>query len=276
MLFVNIDLILELIDYNDSKIRNENKLKYYDLICDTTLEEDIKFSDSKHEEDVLKYLYMLEHTNKPIIGDNIGDMLREKLGLYYEREKHFFTKLFVREYLIEKEDRKDLIVDDEIDTFTLFKDFASDELKNDKQFAEVILQLDGRYIQAMSENIQNNKKLMGLAIKNDLSSDVESFSNCSGKIKRNPTMAILYFKRLKENKQKDFSVDEIYEKIFKQENYKYNDSIFKDNEQSSWIEGIDFLSSLAKVDDKFIDYISSGKISQLADSNNRKVMKKAN
>lgn len=290
MLFINLDLITELIGYSIHDCNKENKLLYYDQISNTTLEEDITFT--AKENAILSDFCELEIYKASILGKNAKENIRSIYHFSIEEEKEFFTKLFVRDYLSEKENRKELLLVDylsetklfstvaleeaenRLSALQLFKDFASPELKNDKDFAKVILQLDGTYILAMGEIIKNSPTIMEVAIKNDKTPTIESFINSNSKLLINSDLAIAYFKKLKENN--NMLTDSIYENIFKQENGEYPKTVFKHNEQSSWMEDLNFLSRLAKISNGFRDLISSGDIGPLNSQDKAKQYSKNN
>lgn len=291
MLFINLDLITELMGYNIHKCSKENKLLYYNDITNTSLEEDILFSN--REQKVINSFCELEIYRKSLIGNNIAENIRSNFNLSFEREKELFTKLFVRDYLVQKENKKDLLLSsylankelfssvaleerkEELTAIKLFEDFASPELKNDKEFARVILELDGSYIISMESNVRNSAKIMEIAMNNDDTRDVESFINSNSKLLKNSDFAIQYFKKVKANQKEKFSADQVYEEVFKQEDGKYVTTIFENNEQSSWMEDSNFLPRLAKIDSKFVEMISEGKIAPLSrDFKNRQIVKK--
>lgn len=284
MLFINLDLITELIGYSIHDCNKENKLLYYDQISNTTLEEDITFT--AKENAILSDFCELEIYKASILGKNAKENIRSIYHFSIEEEKEFFTKLFVRDYLSEKENRKELLLVDylsetklfstvaldeaenRLSALQLFKDFASPELKNDKDFAKVILQLDGTYILAMGDIVKDSPTIMEVAIKNDKTPTIESFINSNSKLLTNSDLAIAYFKKLKENN--NMLTDSIYENIFKQENGEYPKTVFKHNEQSSWMEDSNFLPRLAKISNGFTDLISSGEIGPLSSKDKAK------
>lgn len=143
----------------------------------------------------------------------------------------------------------------------IFNDFASDELKNDKYYAMVILGLDGFYINCMGEKIKSSESLMSLAIENDSSYDVSSFTMSDSILSSDSKMALLYLKKLRNNINNDSFVEEVYKNIFAIENGEFSKSIFKHNEQSNWFSDSCFLSSLERIDENFTPYIDDGRIS---------------
>lgn len=289
MLFVNLDLIIELLGYNIHECSKDNKLLYYDDISNTTLKEDITF-DSR-EKQIINSFCELEIYKSSLIGNNVAGKIRSNFGLSVEREKELFTKLFVRDYLVKKENRTDLSLEnylssnqlfanvrineikDKLTGIKLFEDFASIDLKNDKEFAKVILQLDGSYITAMGERVRNSTSAMEVAIKNDETKEVISFASSNTKLSDNAEFAILYFKKMQQNQGKEFSPEKVYEDVFKQENGKYPKTIFKNDEQSSWMKDSIFLPGLAKISNQFVNLIANGDISPLSDSDNKKMVK---
>lgn len=289
MLFINLDLIMELLGYNIHECSKENKLLYYnDISSDSTLEEDIALNSL--EKNVVNSFCELEIYKSSLIGNNVAGQIRRNFGLSVEKEKELFTKLLVRDYLVQKENRIDLSLANYLSTeklfsdvaindqkerlmgIKLFEDFASIDVKNDKEFAKVILQLEGSYITSMGEIVKKNANLMEIAINNDTTKDVVSFSNPNSKLKTDSELAILFFQKMKENQGKEFSADKIYKTIFKQEEGNYVNTIFKNNEQSLWIQDPKFLPKLAKIDSEFVDFISDGKIAPLDSNLNHKTM----
>lgn len=289
MLFINVDLITELLGYRIHKCNKENKLMYYDEIINTSLEEDILFN--KIEQKVINCFCELEIYRSSLIGKNIANNIRSSFNISMEMEKELFTKLFVRDYLAKQEKRSDLLlinylssnklfsnvtieeIKDSLSAIKLFKDFASPELKNDKNFCKVILELDGSYITSMGESVRNSASIMKTAISNDETYDVISFANSNSRLQNNSDLAILYLKKLKENRGRNFSAERVYKTIFQQNEGKYPTKIFKNNEQSSWLDDSRFLPQLAKIDSKFTDYIASGLISPFYEDRPKKQVK---
>lgn len=252
MLYVNVDLILELLNANILPNESNNRLSYYNLICESDLIEDIKFT--KKEKDIIT---------------SFGNGIKENESIHIEKEKELFTKIFVGNYLlknkyIEIEDDEDLYMKPE-----LFSLFATNSLKTDKSFAKTILQLDGTYIKYMGNKIKNNRAMMNFAIENDETKDVESFVFSDSDLKFDSEIALNYFKRLKINKKDNYSTEETYENIFKKadEDQIFSREIFSKGEQLSWLNNPIFLKQLIKIDDGFIDYVSDGRISKVTDGN---------
>lgn len=291
MLFINLDLITELLGYNIHKCSKENKLLYYNEITNTSLEEDILFN--KREKNIINNFCELEIYRSSLIGNNIAENIRSNFNLSVESEKELFTKLFVRDYLSKTDNRTSLLLEnylveeglfahvaingmkEELTSIKLFTDFASPELKNDKEFAKVILELDGSFIISMGQNVRNSASIMEIAMNNDSTSNVESFTKSNSKLLRNVDFALLYLKQMKKNQGESFSVEQVYEEVFKQEDGKYVTTIFENNEQSSWMEDPSFLPRLTKIDSKFVEMICEGKIAPLSmDLKNRQIVKK--
>lgn len=271
MLFVNLDLILELFKKSEFLNKSLNKLKYYNVITDTTLEEDITFN--QHEQHVLDCYMDLEFNSKSLVGKNISDNIRSKLNIFLEEEKDLFTKLFVRDYLINQTNNKDLELANSLDAVTLFKDFASMSLKNDKEFAKVIIELDGSYIKVMGESIRNNKQIMNDAINNDFTYRVDSFITSYSDLYKDSDTFINYLKRLKFNQKDDFSPNKVYEDIFLKKDNKYVTNVFKNNEQEHFLDDPLFLESLVKIDSRFSDFIIDGRISKISEDNPKIIVK---
>ena len=59
--------------------------------------------------------------------------------------------------------------------------------------------LDGKYLQAMSEEVRSNPKIVYNAICNDTSKDVDSFLSASNEALENSELAYFYFSKKKEN-----------------------------------------------------------------------------
>lgn len=265
LLFFNLEIVLELMGSSEKDLGNNSKLKYYDVIAETKLEEDLAYSKEFREEEIVNYLCNLEICNKSLIGRNINGELRKGLRLLEERERDFFTKLFVRDYLQELGIMQDTTLVSQVGVMTLFSDFASEELKNSSLFAGVILRLNGKYIGAMGKRVQDSELLMKLALENDSSKDVDCFSKSTSKLRYSPDYAALYFQKMKANQKDFFSPEQVYRDIFEQVDGEYSKKIFRENEQNSWMDDEQFLPSLAKVHKDFVEYISSGKISKISD-----------
>lgn len=244
MLFVNIDLILELLNTNYLRKSSENKLKYYDLICDSCLKDDLKLT--PREKKIIESL----------TDDNPLDTI------YFEQEKSLFTKLIVSDYLLRVGDSSEEHVENNQNLAELFDRYASSELKNNKDFATVILGLDGRYMRYMGEKIKNSRSMMSIAIINDSTDDIESFTKTNTRLKRDSEMALEYFKKMKSNQDDKFSVEEVYSSIFKKDENGFPTTIFKNDEQSSWLDNSEFLPSLVRIDRRFNDYVVDGRISR--------------
>ena len=82
MLFINLDLITELLGYNIHKCSKENKLLYYNEITNTSLEEDILFN--KREKNIINNFCELEIYRSSLIGNNIAENIRSNFNLSVE------------------------------------------------------------------------------------------------------------------------------------------------------------------------------------------------
>lgn len=248
MLFVNLDLILELLNTNCLKKCSENKLKYYDLICESCLHDDLKITSRERK--------IIES----FIKNNPVDIASS------EQEKTLFTKLIVSDYLLRIGCFSEVDLDYNQDLVKLFDKYASSELKNDKEFATVILELDGRYIRYMGEKIRNNRTLMVIAIANDSTESIESFTKTDTQLKHDSEIALEFFQKMKSNQESNFSVEEVYNNIFKKDDNAFSTVIFKEDEQSSWLSNPEFLPSLVRIDRRFNNYVVDGRISKKVDN----------
>ena len=103
---------------------------------------------------------------------------------------------------------------------------------------------------------------MSIAIINDSTDDIESFTKTNTRLKRDSEMALEYFKKMKSNQDDKFSVEEVYSSIFKKDENGFPTTIFKNDEQSSWLDNSEFLPSLVRIDRRFNDYVVDGRISR--------------
>ena len=236
---------------------NEKKLFYYKAMTGTYLEEDLNYQN--YEEGLVSYFCNLEEMENNLYGSVDSKTIKQKLGIsnIYE-ERDFFAKLFMRDY--ESRYLESYKLKDDIDVREIFKHFASDELKSDPDFAMTISTLDGKYLQAMSEEVRSNPKIVYNAICNDTSKDVDSFLSASNEALENSELAYFYFSKKKENNSY-LSATETYEKIFKKDNDgNFVGDIFKGNVQNYWLSDNNFLAGLAKLNVDFVPYILDGKI----------------
>lgn len=260
-LYENLVKVLKIGIFNDT---------YYQAMTQSRLEEDLEYKNL--EEGLVAYLFNLENAN--ISGYNKKNIydIKNRLGItnIYE-EKNFFTKLFVRDFLSSSNSEYEFR--EGIDIRSIYKHFASDELKKDLSFAEAIVTLNGKYITGMSEQVRSNENLMLIAIKHDYSKEVESFLSAKGEALISSKNALEYFKRKKDNSY--LSLFQIYEDIFKKdENDNFPNTLFQNNVQNYWLMDSDFLTGLAKLDVGFINYIVEGKISLTPDSVRKKIKEK--
>mgnify|MGYP003290140671 CR=1 FL=1 len=289
MLFINLEIIMELIGYNIWTDCDENRLVYYNDVSATTLDDDIKFN--TRESYIVNEFAEVEVYKSNYKKEKIAESIREHYHLSKEEERELFTKLFVREYLCKKEKNVNLSLTnylsqnkmfssaalfnslDKLNASTFFEDFASDELKNDRNFAKAILQLDGSYILCMGQKIKNSEEMMRLAISNDETPDVISFSKSNSMLLSDSKVALAYFSKLEKNQGSKFSADTVYEKIFKQENGAYPKTVFKDDEQSAWMRDPFFLPRLCQFNVKYQNLIENGDISPLGNKDSKVMVK---
>lgn len=242
---------------------SEKKLSYYKAMTDKYLEDDLAYKN--YEEGLVSYFSNLEKKGNSLYGNVDSELIKIKLGItnIYE-ERNFFAKLFMRDY--ESKYSKSYKLEDGVDVRDIFRDFASDELKSDVDFAVTVSTLDGKYLSAMNEDIRSNQEIVCNAINNDTSKDVDSFLSASGDALKNPDIAIMFFNKKKEQ-DLYLSATETYKKVFQRdENGNFADDIFKNNVQSYWLSDSKFIVDLAKLNIYFIPYIVEGKISTTSPS----------
>lgn len=275
-LYNNLKLNLEAVDFKNTNNVVKNKLEFYHLLMTTELDDDIKYSDTK-EEALVNQFCNLEATYRSRIGKEANEILKTSLGINnLDDEKNLFAKIFIRDYLASTNNDENLALKDNLNAGVLFYDFASEELQNNKDFAKTILSLDGRYMPYMSEEVRNNSSLMSIAINNDTTEEVESFTRCDSNLLRDSKMAGLYLEKSKKNKGYKFNATNVYETIFKKdENELYTTKVFENQVQADWLQDEEFLVDVAKLDNGFIKYIVEGKISlNLNNTTTSKTLKK--
>lgn len=245
--------------YSDVSTEEQKKIKLQ--LLETELSRNMTIITGQ-EQVLLNYLCNLEASTALMsIGDSQKRQIKEKLGIKtLEEEMTFFIKTFIRDYLSNVTGNSKVILKDDLNAGRLFNDFASKELKRNKEFCRTILTLDGRYMPYMEENFRNNNSLMQTAIANDTSLEVESFTVSDTSLKTNPALATLYLQKRKELNGYHFQPEYIYKEILKQEEGSFPTTIFKKQEQKEWLKSSSFLVNLAKLDAKFVDYIVSGEI----------------
>lgn len=248
----------------------EDKLKFYEAVANKKLDDDLKFIGI--EESLVNYFETLELGNRSNISKKHTKEIKSSLGLktIYE-ERTLFTKLFMRDY--QSKINSLYALKEHVDICDLFRDFSSDELKEDLDFAKTIITLDGKYLSGMSAIVKNNKEIVSNAIDNDTSKDITSFVSAGNIPKKDSNLAIKYFKKIKENNKYISPVD-TYNNIFKKdENNNFPTNIFKNNEQASWLEDNNLIVTLASLDYGFVKYITEGKISIEEANSNKKLVK---
>ncbi len=248
----------------------EDKLKFYEAVANKKLDDDLKFIGI--EEGLVNYFETLELGNRSNISKKHTKEIKSSLGLktIYE-ERTLFTKLFMRDY--QSKINSLYALKEHVDICDLFRDFSSDELKEDLDFAKTIISLDGKYLSGMSDVIKNNKEIVSKAIDSDTSKDITSFVSAGIIPKKDSNIAIKYFKKIKENNKYISPVD-TYNNIFKKdENNNFPTNIFKNNEQASWLEDNNLIVTLASLDYGFVKYITEGKISIEEANSNKKLVK---
>lgn len=249
--------------YDDLKsvielISDKDRLSFFETAADESLDNALAYSDM--EEGLVNYMSNMELGNKANIGVHNVNLIKESLGITtVNEEKNFFTKLFMRDYQSNYDEKYKF--KKEINISKVFNDFASEELREDKEFIRVVLMLDGKYLESMNNNIRNDFELVKLAIKNDSTTDIISFKSASDDLRKNSLLATKYFQKLKSNNQ-FVSVNEVYENIFKKDSEgNFSKDIFKNNEQNEWLKDNEFLIFLIELNYDFLNYITDGKIS---------------
>lgn len=245
------------------------KLSDFEIISGKSLEEELILSTL--EKKIVGYLLIIEQLNTykndlDTIKINCGMKIINDLGVSnFISEKLFFTKLFMRDYQSKYDNQ--YAINSHLKVSMLYKHFASDNLKNDIDFNKTIINLDGKNISGMNKKIRSNIPLMRFAIENDTSTNVKSFLSAQGKAISDPKLALLYFKKLKQNSD-NFYAKKIYTDIFeKNADGDFPSTLFKGNVQNEWLKDNKFLAGIAKLNCNFIPYITSGKISLTSDYN---------
>lgn len=249
---------------------DNNKLYYYNSVCNNcNLDDDLQYKNL--EEKILGYLIVIEQLSISNYGietnkTKFGIKIMHDLGISnIQEEKQFFTKLFMRDYQSKFNSKYE--IGNNIKISKLYQRFASEKLKRDFEFNSTIINLDGKYIQGMSEDIKNNSNIVEFAIRNDSSINVKSFLSATKENLANPKLALLYFNKLKQNNSK-FSAINIYKTIFeKNKEGNFPDVIFQGNVQNEWLKDNNFLAGIAQLDRNFVPFITSGKLSLVSDCN---------
>lgn len=249
--------MFNLIDFSATHLEGKSKLEFYSIMFQNSdLERDLKFSNSKQEALINQFCNMGIKARLSLAESAIAEF-RNALGITYDDEKEMFTKIFIRDYLKNTEERNDLGLKDGYSAGEIFKNFASEKLRKDKEFVTIILKLDGRNLPFMNIEFQNDVELLELSIKSDTSKDVDSFTKMDTPLKHNPYLAVEFIKKYKYNK--NASGIKIYNELFKKdENGNYPREIFKDNEQLSWISNTNFVKEILNIVPEFTTHILEG------------------
>lgn len=252
---------------------NNNKLSYYQIMSPTKLEDDLKLG-SCEEALLVNYTLQVGSINRSGISKSNIQGLKQQLGIktiYDERE--LFTKVFMRDY--ESKNNPAYCLRDNVDVCDLFQALASDELKDDLDFADTIVSLDSKYLKAMGEVARSSFEIVSKAMDFDTSKDVETFLHATGDALRNTGLVIKYLKKKRENNGY-LNISEVYETVFKRDSDgNFVDSLFKNNVQATWLSDNNFLALLMQTDSGFVNYITEGKISLGTPSDKPKQMVKA-
>ena len=119
-------------------------------------------------------------------------------------EKEYFLKQFIKMELGLAQNKMKSTFDINhayMDVCKNFKDYASLELKKDLEFARFIISINGTYISLFDEKIRNNSALRTLALLNDGTEFVDTFTTASKTFQKDYNNAILFLKKLRENLQ---------------------------------------------------------------------------
>lgn len=252
---------------------NTNKLSYYQIMSPTKLEDDLKL-ESYEDALLVNYLLQVGSINRSGFNKNSIQRLKQQLGIktFYD-ERELFTKVFMRDY--ESKNKPEYRLRDDADVCELFRTLASDELKNNLDFARTIISLDSKYLRAMGEVARSSFEIVNKAMDFDTSKDVETFLCATDTALENSDLAIKYLKKKRENNGY-LNISEVYETVFKKDSDgNFVDCLFKNNVQAIWLSDSDFLAKLMKVDSDFVGYITEGKIALTTPSDKPKQMVKA-
>lgn len=240
----------------ETELGNKNKLDSYEQINGTSLFKDIKYLGSLEE------FWVGSFCQKEI--DYIeGKNPRKKVttNITFSKERNIFTKIFIRDYLKNTGKRYDLCLPNNLSAAVLFRDFASGELKADKEFVSTIIKLDGRYLPYMDNQYHEDYSIFKTALITDTSMYMESFLKCNTKLRRNPSFALLFFKGLINNNN-NLSADTICriflaKGLLEKDEIEYNSVPFinKDNSPNVFVKingkiewiGDNYLEKLADV-----------------------------
>lgn len=121
---------------------------------------------NKKESELLGIIYSADFLS---ITDKVSKVTKDILLI--DEEKEFFTKLFLKDFFyplsLDGSDYCHIPSNTNNETISsVFSKFASDKLKNDLEFAGVILSINGSYFSAFGRDVRTNESLLCLAIVN--------------------------------------------------------------------------------------------------------------
>lgn len=291
LLYDKLNKVLTSIDFSKTAYA-KHKLELYDSITNSSLMMDIKFTGEKESSLVYKYCekeleYMISEDKDKSIIEEFKQTVKHSLI----KEKSIFTKLFVRDYLTNVAKIPGLGLKNTLTAGILFRDFASEKLKKDKDFALNMLKLDGRVLPYMDASFKNNAEIINLALETDTSPLMESFLKCNSNFRKNPHFALKFFEGLRRN-NKNMSVDTIcktflarsilktdcrkeivgnvepnvYVKVngkiewigedYLNRYYQAFSKMFSKDEVHNWIRNRDFLIGISKLDQRYTDHVT--------------------
>lgn len=174
--------------------RKENFIDLFERITGDELVDSIQYSGSLEKFFVDEFCkYEKESIEKKI------PIKKGNSNIPLNKEKNIFAKLFIRDYIKNVGLRYDLCIPYNLSATVLFRDFASEELKSDREFVETILKLDGRFLSYMNSEFKNDPNLFEIALQTDTSKYMESFLKTKSELRKNPNLALLFFKGLVTN-----------------------------------------------------------------------------
>lgn len=153
-------------DYYDMVFKDEN-----DFFYNTDLwEENMKLNDK--EKKLLELIYSADYL---LLTDDISLIVKKCISP--SEQKDFFAKLFVHDFLYKNVNfNQDLFCHIpshtcEEDMMSVFSKYASDDVRNDLEFADTILSIDGCYLSAFGRSVRSNTPLITTAIINNRDSE---------------------------------------------------------------------------------------------------------
>ena len=213
------------------------------------------------EQVLLTYLCSMEHSNMLMsIGDIEKKAIKSKFGMETEEDEvNLFLKLFLLDSINDDENKK-LSILGNVKVGDLFKDFADNSVKQNRELVKLFIMFDGQNIKYMDEKFRNDQKYMELAIKYDKSHNINSFLETETNLRNNPDVALTYLKKRKEVDRISFKPSSIYMEFFEQKEGYFPTTTVKEQEQSAWLSSKNFLIGLLKMDVGFVEYVVDGKI----------------